>query len=142
MTSAVPHASTRSISALPAVFLAGSLSLFLGAALSDAAYASSYEIQWNNFASWLLAGALVFAAVSLVFALRDALSRARRTRARVIYAVVLGLAWVAGFLNSLIHARDAWASMPTALVYSCIALLLVSIATWMAFRSTVAGDRP
>ena len=141
MTSAVPHAPARSISAFPAVFLAGSLSLFLGAALSDAAYASSYEIQWNNFASWLLVGALVFAAVALIFALRDALSRTRRTRARVVYAVVLGLAWLAGFLNSLVHARDAWASMPTALVYSCIALILAIIATWMAFRGTVAGDR-
>ena len=78
----------------PAVCLAGSLSLFLGATLSDAAYASSHEIQWNNFASWLLAGALVFAAVALVFALRDVLRASRRSRLAIVYAVVLLLAWV------------------------------------------------
>ena len=141
MTNAAPHSAVHFVSAFPAVFLAGSLSLFLGAALCDAAYASSYEIQWNNFSSWLLVGALVFAAVALMFALRDALSRTRRTRARIVYAVVLGLAWLAGFLNSLVHARDAWASMPTGLIYSCISLVLAGIATWMAFRGTVAGER-
>ena len=44
---------------LHAVFLAGALPLFAGALLSDIAYARSYEIQWNNFASWLIAGGLV-----------------------------------------------------------------------------------
>ena len=84
---------------LALVFLAGSMSLFLGAVVSDVAYARTYEIQWNNFASWLLAGALVFAGVALAFALRDSLSARRRTRAVLSYAVVLSAAWVAGFTS-------------------------------------------
>ena len=132
----------RLVPPFPAACVAGALSLFLGAALSDAAYASSHEIQWSNFAAWLLAGALVFAAVALVFALRDALSRTRRTRDAVVYAVVLGLAWITGFLATLVHARDAWAMMPTGLVQSCIAFVLVLVATWMAFRRRMPGGVP
>ena len=40
-----------------AVLASSALPLFLGALLSDWAYSSSYEIQWTNFASWLIAGA-------------------------------------------------------------------------------------
>ena len=43
-----------------AVLLAGTVPLFLGAMLSDIAYSASYEIQWSNFASWLIVGGLVF----------------------------------------------------------------------------------
>ena len=42
-----------------AAVLAGALPLFLGALLTDYAYWSSHEIQWANFASWLLVGAMV-----------------------------------------------------------------------------------
>lgn len=120
----------------PAACLAGSLSLFLGAGLSDAAYASSFEIQWNNFASWLLVGALVLSAVPLAFAVRDVLSPTRRDRRAIVYAVVLVLVWGLGFQNALVHARDAWASMPTGLVLSSIVAVLAVVATWMAFHRT------
>lgn len=70
-----------------AVFLAGMFPLFLGAALGDAAYARSFDIQWNNFASWLLVGALLFSGIALVLALvdllRPPLRRARGFRHRV-----------------------------------------------------------
>ena len=62
---------------LHAVLLAGTVPLFLGAALSDAAYASTYEIQWNNFASWLIVGGLAFASIALLLAIID-LCRANR----------------------------------------------------------------
>jgi uncharacterized membrane protein len=128
------------VSPFPAACVAGALSLFLGAALSDAAYGSSHEIQWSNFAAWLLAGGLIFAAVALVCALRDVLSARRRTRGAVIYAIVLGLAWIVGVLDSLVHARDAWATMPTGLVHSWIAFALTAVATWLAFRRPATGE--
>ena len=43
-----------------AFFLAGTVPLVLGAVLSDWAYHDTAEIQWSNFASWLIAGGLVF----------------------------------------------------------------------------------
>ena len=48
-----------------AILLASTLPLFLGALLSDWAYSSSYQIQWLNFASWLIAGALVLCGLAL-----------------------------------------------------------------------------
>src|SRR5690606_18547384 len=77
MAVTVEHAYPRPIHPLHAIFLGGSVALYLGAALSDIAYAASYEIQWNNFASWLNAGGLAFGAVALLCAL---LGLARRGR--------------------------------------------------------------
>lgn len=123
---------------LAAVCLSGALFLFLGAALSDWAYASSYEIQWNNFAAWLLVGALMLLAVALPGAIADVVARGRRTRAAIVHALLLLAAWVVGFLDALMHARDAWASMPAGLWMSWAAATLAAIATWLAFRAPPA----
>src|SRR3546814_17529178 len=90
-----------------AVLLAGGLPLFLGGLLSDIGYAASYQIQWTNFASWLIAGALVFSGFALLWALVD-LIRARRRTGRVLISFMLLLeTWVLGFINALFHANDA-----------------------------------
>ncbi|QCO66615.1 hypothetical protein E5843_00220 [Luteimonas yindakuii] len=124
---------------LHAVMLAGALALFLGAALSDFAYFRSYEIQWQNFASWLIVSGLVFSAVALLFSLFD-LRGAVRTRGAVIYALVVVAMWVVGFFNALMHARDAWASMPGGLVMSLIVVVLALVATFMGFSTARTGE--
>ena len=63
-----------------AFLLAAALPLFLGALWSDYAYSTSYELQWSNFASWLVAGGMVFLGIALVFAIVD-LVRGRRVAA-------------------------------------------------------------
>ncbi len=139
MAHTIEHRYSLTIYPLHAVFLAGIVPLFLGAALSDMAYASSYNIQWNNFASWLIAGGLVFAAVALVFAIVDLLRAHRRSRGIGWYTLILLVTWVLGFFNALIHARDAWASMPTGLVLSVIVLVLACVATWFGFCTPRIG---
>jgi len=119
-----------------ALLLGFPLALFLGALLSDIAYYRSYEIQWANFAAWLIAGALVFAAVVLLIALID-FFRQREGRARpTILMVLVGAMWILGFINALIHARDGWASMPTGLVLSVIVALLALAAAWVGLTGT------
>lgn len=54
---------------LHGMLLAGAFPLFLGAALSDYAYFTTYQIQWSHFASWLIAGGLVFCDLALICAL-------------------------------------------------------------------------
>jgi len=54
--------------------------LYLGALLSDLAYSASYEIQWKNFASWLLVGGLVIAGFTLLWAIIDAFRSTGRRR--------------------------------------------------------------
>jgi uncharacterized membrane protein len=44
------------------------------------------------------------------------------------------------FVNALMHARDAWASMPIGLVLSVIVAVLACVATWLGFaRQTTRG---
>lgn len=131
---------SEAIYPLHALLLAGTIPLFLGAAISDAAYASTYEIQWNNFASWLLVGGLVFAGIALIFAIVDlCIPSRRRTRGAVWYTVILAVTWLIGFIDALMHARDAWASMPEGLILSIIVTVLACVAAWFGFCTPRIG---
>lgn len=122
----------------PAFLLASALPLFLGALWSDYGYSTSFELQWSNFASWLVFGGMVFLGFALVFAIVD-LVRGRRA---LLYFVLLLAAFVLGFINALVHARDAYAVMPTGLVLSLVVAVLVAVATWIAFAGlSFAGLR-
>lgn len=117
--------------------LAGTIPLFLGGLLSDFAYSSSYHIQWANFAAWLIAGGLVFGGFAFVWSIVH-LVRHRGPFA-VIYTLLLLTTWILGFLNSLIHAKDAWASMPAGLTLSLIVVLLACASTWLGFAKFGVG---
>jgi len=125
---------------LHAVLLAGTIPLFLGALLSDIAYAQGYQIQWINFASWLIVGGLVFGGFALLYAIVD-LFRTERDGRSVAYSLVLLATWILGFINALVHARDAWASMPTGLVLSVVVTLLACAAAWIRLSGWSAGAR-
>ncbi len=122
-----------------AVLLAGTIPLFLGALLSDIAYAQTYQIQWTNFASWLIAGGLVFGGVVLVLALVDLVRADRRGGRQLIYFLLVLATWVLGFINALIHGKDAWGSMPAGLVLSVIVTALACAATWLGFSGLRSG---
>lgn len=122
------------------VLLASMLPLFLGALLSDWAYSSTYQVQWINFASWLIAGALVFAGAALLWAVIDFFrSDAERDRASALYLLVLLTTFILGFINALVHAKDAWASMPMGLILSVIVFLLALVAVWLGFHGRRTG---
>jgi uncharacterized membrane protein len=125
---------------LHAFLLAGCVPLFLGALLADWAYSSTYEVQWTNFASWLLVGAMLLAGFALLWALIDLLRADRSWRGRpLIYFIVLLAAFIFGFINALVHAKDAWAKMPEALILSVIVALLVLVACWLGLSTWRSG---
>lgn len=132
----------QSVSPLHAFMLAASVPLFLGAALADYAYASTYHVQWTNFASWLIVGGLVFGGAALVCALIDLLRAGRRGPRFVAHFVLLLAAVVLGVINAFIHAADAWASMPTGLVLSLVVTVLACVATAIGFSIVRSGGRP
>jgi len=121
---------------LRAVLLAGTSPLFLGVLLSDIAYSTSYELQWKNFASWLLVAGLVFGGLALLWALIDLLRAGQRETRQPLYFFLLLTMWVLGFIDALVHARDAWASMPAGLILSAIVAVLAIAATWSGFPSS------
>lgn len=107
-----------------------SVPLFIGALLSDWAYASSYEIQWTNFASWLLAGGLLLAGLALLWAVVDLLrSHTARHRRGFIYLLLLLATFALGFVDALVHAKDGWAAMPTGLILSAAVVALAAAAS-------------
>lgn len=122
---------------LHAFLLGGTVTLFIAAMLSDWAYASTYEIQWNNFASWLIAGALLVSAFAVIWALVDLIGRTYRRS--VLYPALIVLTWIVGFINALIHARDAWGSMPAGLILSVVVALFACAAAWAASVRVRAG---
>jgi uncharacterized membrane protein len=125
------------------VLLAGTVPLFLGALLSDIAYWSSYEIQWSNFASWLIVGGLIFAGLALLFGIVDLFRSDHRERTGINsplgYFLLLLATWVLAFINALVHARDAWAIMPAALILSVIVAILALLATGIGFSGYRRG---
>jgi len=113
-----------------AVLAFSSLPLFLGALLGDWAYARSFQVQWTNFASWLIAGGLVFVGLALLWAVVDVLrSAAARHRRGVLYPLLLLASFALGFVNALVHAKDGWAAMPAGLVLSAVVLLVAAAAS-------------
>ena len=130
----------RVIHPVHAVLLASSLPLFLGALLADWAYSSTFEVQWINFAAWLNAGAMVFAGAALLWAVIDFFrSDVGRDRLSALYLLVLLTTVIVGFIAALVHGKDAWATMPAALILSAIVFLLALAATWLGFSTLRAG---
>lgn len=122
---------------LHAFFAAGMVPPFLGALLTDWTYSNAYHIQWSNFSSWLIVGAMVLCGITLVFSIVD-LVRRRGGRATLHFLVVLAT-FVVGFINALVHGQDAWAIMPEAPILSLITFLLAAIAAWTAFAGRSFG---
>jgi uncharacterized membrane protein len=103
---------------------------FIGGLLTDLTYrASSGNMLWLDFSSWLIAAGLLFGAIAGLFLLIDAV----RGAASWIGLGLLFAAWVVELINSLVHARDGWtAVVPLGLTLSVIAVVLVLIGGWLA----------
>ncbi len=129
----------RTLHPFHAFLLAAAVPLFLGALLSDITYARSYQIQWSNFASWLLAGALVFAGFALLWAVIDLFRGNRHGGHPLVYVLLVLATWVIGFINALVHAKDAWAIMPASVILSVIVFVLACAATWVGFSHLRVG---
>ena len=125
-----------------AIFLFSAVPLFLGALLTDWAYAETYQIQWTNFASWLIVGGLVLTGGALLFGSTAFFRRgAKRDRRAGPYLLLLLAGFGLGFVNALVHAKDAWAVMPEALWLSVLVLLLLlaaSVLAWSGLQRRIA----
>jgi uncharacterized membrane protein len=124
---------------LHAFVLAGSVPLFIGVLRNDYAYWSSYELQWKNFASWLLIGALVFNGLAWLGSIVSLVRADKRMGTPLAYFLLLLATFVLGVINSFIHGKVAWASMPTGLILSVITVILACVATWIGLASWRIG---
>lgn len=125
----------RSPHPLHLFLLGGATCLFVGAFLSDWTYFSTHEIQWKNVADWLLFAGLVLGGFALLWALIDFVRAGHERGRRGIYLLLLLAAWVLAVIDELIHGKDAWASMPEALIISGIVSALAVAATVLGFSA-------
>jgi uncharacterized membrane protein len=116
---------------LHAILLAFPIALFTAALVTDITYLQTAEIQWSNFSSWLIAGALFFGAPVMIWAGIIA-ARQKHWRAAV-YALLVAAMWIAGLINAFQHSRDAWSSVETGgLLLSIFSTLAALAAGWVA----------
>ncbi|WP_093019299.1 DUF2231 domain-containing protein [Sphingobium sp. YR768] len=123
---------------LHGLLLAFPVALFTVALLTDIAYLQTAEIQWTNFSSWLIAGALLAGALVLVWSIILAIVARRRAHRQrsLIYAGLIAIMWIAGLVNAFKHSQDAWSSVGvTGLILSIISAVFALAASWVAHRT-------
>jgi uncharacterized membrane protein len=119
---------------LHAIFLAFPFPMYLTAWFSDLAYMRSFQIQWLNFSQWVIVGALLLGGCALLWALIDLIRARPIDKGRhTTYFVLLLVTFIVGFINELIHAKDAFATMPEGMYLSFILSVLAFAASWIGY---------
>jgi uncharacterized membrane protein len=106
---------------------------FIGALITDLAYAAAPDMLWLDFSTWLLLAGLIgggFAGLVLVLDLLRG-GRERRRGLGAHFGFLLA-AWIVEIFNSFVHARDGWtAVVPTGLALSIVAVVLALVGGWL-----------
>jgi uncharacterized membrane protein len=81
----------------------------------------------------------VLTGLALLCSLIDWFRAPYRSRYTFIYPLLLLCTWILGFINALIHAKDAWATMPESLVLSVIVTILIGVTAWVGLTGCHTG---
>jgi uncharacterized membrane protein len=121
---------------------------FIGALVTDIAYANTALIQWSNFSAWLLAFGTLFAGIAAIFGAIDFFFGSRGDRPTIGWIHMVGnlVLFVVALFNDFVHARDGWTSvMPTGLTLSVISVLILLVTGhlghMLSFFHVQTGDR-
>ncbi|MFO1037529.1 MAG: DUF2231 domain-containing protein [Geminicoccaceae bacterium] len=107
---------------------------FIGALVTDIAYALTAEMMWTNFSAWLLAVGLAMGVLAAIAGLIDFASNERIREQGPAWAHMLGNAGVLilALFNNFVHSRDAWTSVvPTGLILSAATVALMLVTGWL-----------
>lgn len=103
---------------------------FVAGLIFDIVYMNTAEVLWNKAAAWVIAIGLVIAIIPRLINLYLVWfpKGYARTKVSLIGFWFYGFGILAAILNSFVHSRDAYASVPDNVVLSVITVILVSIA--------------
>jgi uncharacterized membrane protein len=113
---------------------------FILTLLNDIAYWRTANLQWQNFAEWLLFAGLVVGGFVLLVEIIGLLLRPRIRAEGPGWLHALGLLIVLalGFINSLVHARDGWtAVVPQGLILSVLMVVVMMITGWIGHATVL-----
>nr|WP_024511263.1 DUF2231 domain-containing protein [Bradyrhizobium sp. ARR65] len=121
---------------------------FIGALLTDIAFALTAEMMWADFSAWLLLVGLIMGVLAAIAGLTDFLGNRMIRAQKPAWPHMLGnlLVLIIAFFNTMVHTRDAWTSVvPTGLILSAITVLILPITGWlgwsMVYRHGVGAVR-
>jgi uncharacterized membrane protein len=121
---------------------------FVGALVTDIAYACTAEMMYADFSAWLLLVGIVFGVLAAIAGLIDFLGNRLIRQQRPAWPHLIGnvVVLVLAFFNNLIHTRDAWTSvMPAGLILSILTVLVLPVTAWfgreMVYRYGVGVAR-
>ena len=111
---------------------------FVGALVTDIAYANTANLQWSNFSAWLLAVGTLFAGIAAMFGAIDWFFGTRKGGRPLIgwiHMIANLVLFVVALFNNLVHARDGWtAVVPAGLTLSAITVLLLIVSGHLGGR--------
>jgi len=124
------------------------LAFLVGTLVSDVMYRNTGNPFWATTSYWLLAAALIMAALAAVAGLIDFLSEPRIRAVTASWHHMVGnvTAVVLSLANFLLHYRDGIGAYPTALWISLVVMLLLLLIGWKGgelvfkHRVGVSGD--
>jgi hypothetical protein len=111
-----------------AFLLSAPVPLFLGGLITVINYGHTPEPQWANFAAWLIAAAMVFTGLSLLWSSITLIVGRRRSGWPLLCFFLLLAAFGVGLIDSFQHAKDAWAIMPAAPILSATVTVVAALA--------------
>lgn len=133
----------RGLRACEGILVSFPIALFTSAVVTDVAYLTTAQVQWTNFSSWLISGALVFGGFAAAWALLSLVLSLRRPErnVRAVYFAILAVMWLLGLVNAFKHSQDAWSSVGAyGLMLSILCSLLAVAAGAFAFSGVVARE--
>jgi len=110
---------------------------FIGALVTDIAYAVTSEMMYADFSAWFLLVGVVFGVLAAIAGLTDFLGNRLIRQQAPAWPHLIGnlVVLVLAFFNNLIHTRDAWTSvMPTGLILSVVTVLILPVTGWLGWE--------
>jgi uncharacterized membrane protein len=109
---------------------------FIGALVTDIAYAVTAEMMWTDISAWLLLAGLVFGVLAAIAGLTDFFGNRLIRSQSPAWPHMIGnlVVLVLAFFNVLVHTRDAWTSvMPSGLILSIVTVLILPVTGWLGW---------
>jgi uncharacterized membrane protein len=106
---------------------------FIGAWLTDIAYANTYDPAWATSSSWLLTVGLIMAVFAVIAGAIDYFSDSpiRSYPAAKVHVIGNIVALVLTIINAFVHSRDGYTSVvPTGITLSTIVVVILGVTAW------------